>query len=235
MDISLCNRLRCPADKVAKLSAPTNSLSALSFFKDVPAGLCGSRARPGLQHSPIENEIVLVALSKKEIFQQTAQVRIIRPVFEAQIAAVVEIGGKLRGEIFAELLNGSGHLLLHDLLILLLLVICPETLPRQTPAQEVHEDVTDGFKVIPAALFDAQMRVHRNVPRSASQILAFSVRDMLLRLRIAVLLCQPEVNRMDLIGLLAKPDQEIVRLNIAMKEVLCVHILNSIYHLIGKH
>ena len=50
--------------------------------------------------------------------------------------------------------------------------------------------------------------------------------------RACVLLCQPEVDDVNLVRLLAKADQEVIRLDIAMDEILGMHVLNPVDHLV---
>ena len=59
---------------------------------------------------------------------------------------------KLTWEPFAQLLDWRGLLLLANLFILLLVGCGFEALPRQTPAEEVHEDVTKRLEVVSARL-----------------------------------------------------------------------------------
>lgn len=93
-------------------------------------------------------------------------------------------------------LHRNRHLLLHYLLVLLHLVVGPDALPRQIPLHQVHQDVSDGLEVVPAALLYAQMGVNRRVSRSPSQVLVLLVRNVLVRLGIPVLLAQPEIDEM---------------------------------------
>merc|ERR1712032_1558287 len=58
---------------------------------------------------------------------------------------------------------------------------------------------------------------------------------MLLRLGIPVLLCEAEVDDVDLVRLLPQSDQEVVGLDIAVYEVLGVHVFNTVDHLICQH
>lgn len=81
--------------------------------------------------------------------------------------AVGDEGDELPGEPGAQLLDGGGELLLADLLVLHLLVVGAEALPREGPLQEVDENVPDGLEVVPPALLDAEMSVDRGVPRGA--------------------------------------------------------------------
>ena len=55
-------------------------------------------------------------------------------------------------EAFAQLLDRCGLLLLANLLVLLLVRRSLEALPRQTSAEEVHEDVTKRLEVVSARL-----------------------------------------------------------------------------------
>jgi len=79
------------------------------------------------------------------------------------------------------------------------------------------------------------MRVDRRVTGSSRQVLVFTIRDMLLCLRVAVLLGQAEINAMHLICLFANADEEIIGLDIAMDKILGVHVLDTVNHLICKH
>ena len=54
----------------------------------------------------------------------------------------------------------------------------------------------------------------------------------LIATQVRVLLCQPEVDDVNLVRLLAKADQEVIRLNVAMDEILCMHVLNPVNHLV---
>ncbi len=73
-------------------------------------------------------------------------------------------------------LDGRGHLLLADLLVLLLLGGCLQTLPRQAAPQEVHEHVAQRLDVVAPALLDAQVRVDARVSRRPRQVLVLSAR-----------------------------------------------------------
>merc|ERR1711920_278035 len=79
------------------------------------------------------------------------------------------------------------------------------------------------------------MCVYTCVSCSACQVLALPIRNVLLSLWISVLLCQAEVNDMYLIGLLSEPNEIIIWLNIAVNEILRVHIFNAVNHLICQH
>ena len=61
------------------------------------------------------------------------------------------------------------------------------------------------------------MGVDRGVARGAREVLVLAVRDMLVRLRVAVLLRQPEVDAVDKVGLAREADQEVVRFDVTVK------------------
>lgn len=73
----------------------------------------------------------------------------------------------------------------------------------------------------------SQMRVDRGIPRSSCEILILSIRNMLVRLRVSVLLREPVVYYIHNIGLLPQPYQEIIGLNVSMNVVFRVHELYS--------
>jgi len=92
----------------------SNSLGVLLVFVD----------------GPVENIVVLEGLANKEVSEYLAEIGIVRLVIEAKRACVIEVDGKLVGESTAENLSRSGHLLLHDSVILLFLGGSLESLPR---------------------------------------------------------------------------------------------------------
>eukprot|EP00445_Apocalathium_hangoei_P061646 CAMPEP_0204094030 /NCGR_PEP_ID=MMETSP0360-20130528/190721_1 /ASSEMBLY_ACC=CAM_ASM_000342 /TAXON_ID=268821 /ORGANISM="Scrippsiella Hangoei, Strain SHTV-5" /LENGTH=312 /DNA_ID=CAMNT_0051043337 /DNA_START=633 /DNA_END=1567 /DNA_ORIENTATION=- len=188
-----------------------------------------------VEDRPVKDEVVLVALAEEQVLEQPAQVGVVGAVLEAQAAAVVQVRDELRREVLAQGLDGCRHLLLHDLLVLLRLRVRLEPLPGQAAAVEVHQHVPDSLQVVTPTLLDTQVCVHTRVARRTSQALALPVGDVLLRLRVTVLLGQAKVDYVDLVGLLAQADQKVVRLDIAVDEVLGMHVLHAVDHLICKH
>ncbi len=71
------------------------------------------------------------------------------------------------------------------------------------------------------------MCVDGGVACCASQVLVLPVRDVLVRAGITVLFGQAEVNDVHQVTLLAKPHQEVVRLDIPVDEILGVNVLNA--------
>ena len=64
-----------------------------------------------IEHRPIKDEVILVALSEEQVLEQAPQISIIWPVFEAPAAAIVEVGYEVIGEALAQDFNWSAHLL----------------------------------------------------------------------------------------------------------------------------
>jgi len=188
-----------------------------------------------VEDGPIEDEVILVALSEKQVLQQPTQVGIIRPVLEAQTSAIVQVCHKINWEMLAQNLHRCRHLLLHDFLVLLLLRIRPQALPWQAAAVEIHQNVADSLQIVTATLFDAQMCVNTGITRGTCQTLALPVWDVLLCFGVAILFRETEVDDVHLVGPLTEADQEIVGLDIAVDEILGMHILHAINHLICQH
>lgn len=71
------------------------------------------------------------------------------------------------------------------------------------------------------------MSVDGCITGSPRQVLVLTVWDMEVSLRVAVFLCQSEVDDIDLISTLANPHQEVVRLDITMDERFGVDVLDT--------
>ncbi len=70
------------------------------------------------------------------------------------------------------------------------------------------------------------MSVDRSISGSPSEVLVFSVRDVLVSSCIAILLGQTKVNYVDQISFLSQTHQEVVRLHVSVNEVLGMDVLN---------
>lgn len=105
-----------------------------------------------LVHGPVEDVVVLEALTDEKITEDLAKVGVVGLVVEAERAGVVKVDGELVGEATAKDLGGSGHLLLHDAVVLLLLCSRLEALPREAATAEVEHDVAEGLHVIATRL-----------------------------------------------------------------------------------
>ena len=88
--------------------------------------------------SSIKDVVVLMSLTNKEITEKFAQVGIVRLIIEAKSTSVIQEDAKLGGESTAKEIRGSGHLLLHDTIVLLLLRSSLETLPGKGASKEVY-------------------------------------------------------------------------------------------------
>lgn len=73
------------------------------------------------------------------------------------------------------------------------------------------------------------MRVDAHIPRRSAQTLPLSIRYMLLRFRIPVLLCHAKVDDVNNVGSLGggSTDQEVVGLDVAVDQVLLMNGLHS--------
>ena len=131
-------------------------------------------------------------------------------------------------EAIAEILDRSCLLLLANLLVFLLVGCSLETLPWKTTSKEVHENVTQGFQIVPTRLFASKMGVDTHVTRRTREGLALPVWDVLLRLGVTVLLGHTEVDDVNYISTLRawSADEEVIGLDVAIDEVLLVDGLN---------
>ena len=83
----------------------------------------------------LQKTLLLNLLPAEEVLHEAAQIRIIGSVLEPQTAAVPQIGDEFARKMLAQRLDWGGHLLLHDLLVLLLF----------TDGAEAWEDANGGY------------------------------------------------------------------------------------------
>jgi hypothetical protein len=177
--------------------------------------------------TPVEDVVVLVTLTDKEITEELAEVGVVRLVVEAKSTSIVQENPKFVGESSAKEIGRGGHLLLHDAVVLLLLGSSLEALPRQSTTQEVHEDISERLKIISAGLLDTQVSVDRGVTSCTSQILVLAVRDVEMSLWITELLRETEIDDIDLVAPLANTHEEVVGFDITMNEVSRVDVFDT--------
>ena len=89
--------------------------------------------------------------------------------------------------------------------------------------------MAEGLEIVATGLFASEMGVDAHVSGGSGQRLAFSVRDVLLRLGVTVLLGHAEVDDVDDIGTLGSwaSNEEVVGLDVAVDQVLLVDGLHS--------
>lgn len=204
------------------------------FFLDHLSPSCRglARTRSGVilgtaLHAPVEDIIILISLADKEISEKLAEIGIVGLIIEAEGTSVVKEDPELVGESAAQEIGRGGHLFLHDAIILLLFGSSLETLPRECPTEEVHQNVGQRLKIVTASLLDAQVSIDRRITSSSSEVLVFSVRDVEVCLWVSELLGKPEVNDIDLIATLTDSHQEVVRLDVTVDEVAGVDVLDA--------
>lgn len=125
-----------------------SSRAMLSIGGITGDGSGGSGVLLVLVDSPVKDIVVLEALANKEITEDLSEVRIVWLVVEAKGTGVVEIDGKLVGKVAAKDLGGSGHLLLHDAIVLLLLGGRLEALPWEGATDEVKQNISKRLHIV---------------------------------------------------------------------------------------
>lgn len=201
------------------------------LLNDLPAaaslGAGGGVIGSATLNTPVEDIVVLVAFTDEQVPEELAEVRVIGLVVEAESTSVVEEDAELGGETTAKDIGWSGHLLLHDAVVLLLLGSSLQSLPGESAAEEVHEDVGQRLEVVTTGLFNAQMGVDGRVPGSTGKVLILPVRDMKVRLGVPELLGETEVDDVDLVATLPDAHQEVVGLDVTVDEVARVDVLDA--------
>jgi len=91
--------------------------------------------------------------------EEAAAVIVVGLLFKLQILAVLDILAQLFRDTLAQRFYGSLAFLVLDAIVLLILRLAGQPLPRQDTLKEVNQDVTDRFEVISARLLDTDVRV----------------------------------------------------------------------------
>lgn len=194
---------------------------------------------------PVEDVVILKPFSYEQIPEDLAEVGIIRLVIESQGASIVEVNGKFVGEATAKDLGRGGHLLLHDTIVLLLLGSSLQSLPRKRSTAEVEHDISQGFHVIAAGLLcnmlancvnsrqrghlhtNSQMGIDGRVSGCASQVFIFAIRNVKVGFRVAIFLCQTEVNNVDLVATLSDTHEKVVGLDVTVDKRLGMDVFDT--------
>lgn len=187
-----------------------------------------------LVDGPVEDVVILESFADEQVTEDLAEVRVVGLIVEAKRAGVVEVDGELVGEATAENLGGSGHLLLHDTVVLLLLSGSLQTLPGQRATAEVKHNIAQRLHVITTGLLDTQVSVDTGVTSGTSQVLVLTVRNVEVSLGVTVLLGQTKVDNVDLVSTLADTHKEVVGLDVTVDEGLGVDVLDAGDELIGQ-
>jgi hypothetical protein len=83
-------------------------------------------------------------------------------------------------------------------------------------------------------LTDTQVGVDGRIAGSSSQVLVLTVRDVEVRLRVAVLLGQSKIDHVDLVAALANTHEKVVRLDVTVDERLGMDVLDAGDELVGE-
>jgi len=215
---------------------------------DIGGGSVSTLAIPGRRsgHVPalavVELHPVVLAVlnltsALESLSEEITKVVVIGSVLETKVANVGQVLVELLWEAITEVLDGSSLLLLTNFLVLLLVGGSLEALPGQTAAEEVHEHVAEGLEIVTTGLLPAKMGVDAHVSCGTRERLSLPVWNVLLGLGVTVLLGHAEVDDVDNVRVLAvgTTDEEVVRLDVTVDEVLLVDGLYAGQHLLGDH
>jgi len=178
--------------------------------------------------------VVLVAIPLKQILEHISHGGVLRSLIKSQVACLTEIFGELHRVALAQNLNGGGQLLLFDSFIFVPLVVSLEPLPRKHASEEVHDNITNAFHVISAGLLNSQVSVDGGIAGGSSQILSFSVGNVL-SISLNISLGQSEVKNKNFVGSFIQSNAEVIWLDISVNEMSVVNVFNSGNHLINQH
>lgn len=93
--------------------------------------------------NPVELPVIIVAILRHHGLEQTAQVVVVGLLFKLKVAAVLQVLHELFGNAGSQLLNSGLALFVPNSIVLLILVLSLEALPRQLAFQKVEQDVAN--------------------------------------------------------------------------------------------
>ena len=186
---------------------------------------------------PIQTRIIIgISLAPKQIPKHAPQVGNIGLGLKLETATIGQILGKLRGASLTQGGNRNGLLLLHNELILLSGGLGLESLPGQSPLEEVDEDISDTLEVITSRLLHSQVIVNRGITGSTRQRPPLPLGDMLEGTGVSISFAQSEIDAVDEIARAAASiGDEVGGFDIPVDQVAGVHQLHALQHLIGDH
>jgi hypothetical protein len=93
--------------------------------------------------------------------------------------------------------------------------------------EKIYENICKGLQIVATRLFNTLVVVDRDIWRSSSRGTVLFIWDMEVSLGIPVLLCEAEVNNIDLVIMIAYAHQKIGGFDVAMDEVTRVDMLDT--------
>ncbi len=178
-----------------------------------------------LQDHPVVHVVHLEPILLEQLSEHGLHRRVVGPLIEAQVPGRAQILGELYRVALAQHLDRSRQLLLFDPLVFVPLVVGLESLPGQHSPQEVHGNIADALHVISAGLLDSQVGVDGGIPRSAGEVLALPVGNVL-AISLDVSLGEPEIKDEGLMAGLVEAHAEIVGFDVPVDEMSVVDVLD---------
>ena len=103
---------------------------------------------------PVEDIVIFVAASVKQVFEEFPQISDIRLFFEFQRSAISQVKTDFFRKVLAKLFNLSGEFLISNFFIFFFFCSCRDALPRKLTFYEVKENVTKRLKIVSSSLLN---------------------------------------------------------------------------------
>ena len=179
--------------------------------------------------------VIIVPTLVHQILENLSHIVVVGSLLKLEVPTVLQVRVEFLRHATSQRLDGRGYLLIFDSIVLVILVFALKTLPWQRSLQEVDENETDGLEVVTPTLLNAEMCIDTGIARRTRQRLVVLVGNVLTSLGITVTLREAEVDDVNDILLLAVANKEVVRLHVAMNEMVVMKELEALDHLIRNH
>lgn len=156
-------------------------------------------------------------------------------LLEGERSAVLHEFLELMWVASTQLFQRRVDLLLLDVIVFLVLAAAWQTLPWEHAFNQIKQHVANGFEIVTTGLLDTLMGADGGVSCRTCQVLAVLVWDVL-ALAVHVALGKTEVDDVDVVARrVVTTDQEVVWLDISVDDSFFMHLLNTVYELLGYH
>lgn len=199
------------------LGSSISSITPLIFFHlCISATNAQSRLQLLLTNDPVIHEIEIVALTHEEISHHRDKVLVIWLFLEFKFPTIVQKLAEFFRVSSSKVFDARYSLFNLDLLVLFFFGLGWQPLPRKCSPDKVHKHYSNLLQIIPSCLLYAEVCVQTGIASSPSETLIVFKWDMPACFWILIPLCQAEIDYENDMLVLARTDQEVIRLYVSM-------------------
>mmetsp|Transcript_2859 Transcript_2859/g.10917 ORF Transcript_2859/g.10917 Transcript_2859/m.10917 type:complete len:231 (-) Transcript_2859:766-1458(-) len=184
-------------------------------------------------HGPIIAVVLYETPHFEKPLEQLSQIFVVWSVSESKGATVLDVLHKFVRNATAQCLDWCILLHVCHFSVLFLLCFCSHSLPWKRSLQEVYQNISEAFQIVPARLLVSHVGEYTGVSKSSCQRLSITERNM--HASVFENFGKTKINEEHLAAVLPYSHQKIVGLNISVDNISRMQIFQSLDHLVSKH